>query len=115
MVDDQQTHSLPEDEAGLAAIATFLGYPDPRVLRGRDAGDRCAASKATMRDLFEEAPSLAGPGGNLVFTGTDDDPGTLETLRTLGFRDAAAAAGMVRALASRPLSARPPRRARASC
>src|SRR6185369_8465888 len=46
--------------------------------------------------LFEEAPSLAGPGGNLVFTGTDDDPGTLETLRGLGFRDVSAAAGVVR-------------------
>jgi len=46
--------------------------------------------------LFEEAPSLAGPGGNLVFTGTDDDPGTLETLATLGFRDVSAAAGIVR-------------------
>src|SRR6185437_8944195 len=46
--------------------------------------------------LFEDAPSLAGPGGNLVFTGTDDDPGTLETLRGLGFRDVSAAAGVVR-------------------
>src|SRR5476649_2514766 len=28
MVDDKQTHSLPEDIAGFAAIATFLGYDD---------------------------------------------------------------------------------------
>ena len=89
MVDDRQTHSLPEDEAGLAAIATFLGYPDSRRPSRPRCWPRCAASRATTRDLFEEAPSLAGPGGNLVFTGTDDDPGTLETLRTLGFRDAA--------------------------
>ena len=39
----------------------------------------CIASKATTPALFEEAPSLAGPDGNLVFTGTDDDPGTLAT------------------------------------
>ena len=95
MVDDRQTHSLPEDEAGLAAIATFLGYPDrPSFEAEMLATLRCV--EGHYAHLFEEAPSLAGPGGNLVFTGTDDDPGTLETLRTLGFRDPAAAAGIVR-------------------
>src|SRR6185436_19437040 len=95
MVDDRQTHSLPEDEAGLAAIATFLGYPDRASFEAEMLATlRCV--EGHYAHLFEEAPSLAGPGGNLVFTGTDDDPGTLETLRTLGFRDAAAAAGIVR-------------------
>ena len=46
-------------------------------------------------ELFEEAPSLAGPG-NLVFTGAEDDPGTLETLVQMGFADPSAVAGMVR-------------------
>ena len=32
----------------------------------------------------------------MVFTGIDDDPGTLESLQALGFRDASAAAGIVR-------------------
>ncbi|MGD9883637.1 MAG: bifunctional [glutamine synthetase] adenylyltransferase/[glutamine synthetase]-adenylyl-L-tyrosine phosphorylase [Reyranella sp.] len=95
MVDDQQTHSLPTDEAGLAAIATFLGYGDARTFS--DALLACLLCvEGHYARLFEEAPSLAGPGGNLVFTGADDDPGTLETLRTLGFRDASAAAGIVR-------------------
>ena len=42
--------------------------------------------------MFEEAPSLNGEGatdgdvtGNLIFTGADDDPDTLETLLNLGF------------------------------
>ncbi|CAN5387990.1 bifunctional [glutamine synthetase] adenylyltransferase/[glutamine synthetase]-adenylyl-L-tyrosine phosphorylase [soil metagenome] len=95
MVDDRQTHSLPEDEAGLAAIATFLGYPDrPSFEAEMLATLRCVEGHYAR--LFEEAPSLAGPGGNLVFTGTDDDPGTLETLQALGFKDASAAAGIVR-------------------
>ncbi len=34
--------------------------------------------------LFEQAPNLATPG-NLVFTGVEDDPDTLETLSRLGF------------------------------
>ncbi|HYC65478.1 MAG TPA: bifunctional [glutamine synthetase] adenylyltransferase/[glutamine synthetase]-adenylyl-L-tyrosine phosphorylase, partial [Reyranellaceae bacterium] len=95
MIADQQTHSLPEDAAGIAAVATFLGYDSAEAFE--------TELLATLRrveshyaHLFEEAPSLAGPDGNLVFTGTDDDPGTLETLRTLGFRDTSSASGIVR-------------------
>ncbi len=95
MVDDRQTHSLPADEAGVAAIATFLGYPDSAAFQ-RALLDRLRCVEGHYAKLFEEAPSLAGPGGNLVFTGTDDDPGTLESLSGMGFRDASAAAGIVR-------------------
>ena len=95
MVDDRQTHSLPADEAGVAAIATFLGYPDSASFQ-QALLDRLRCVEGHYAKLFEEAPSLAGPGGNLVFTGTDDDPGTLESLSAMGFRDASAAAGIVR-------------------
>src|SRR5882724_7400868 len=95
MVDDRQTHSLPNDEAGVAAIATFLGYADRQAFQA-ELLERLHCVETHYGRLFEEAPSLAGPGGNLVFTGTDDDPRTLETLRTLGFRDPSAAAGIVR-------------------
>ena len=95
MIDDKQTHSGPESEAGAAALATFLGYPDFRSFE-QDLLRRLRCVEGHYAHLFEEAPSLAGPGGNLVFTGTDDDPGTLLTLRTLGFKDPAAAAGIVR-------------------
>ncbi len=95
MVDDRQTHSLPADEAGVAAIATFLGYPDSAAFQ-QALLDRLRRVEGHYARLFEEAPSLAGPGGNLVFTGTDDDPGTLESLSAMGFRDPSAAAGIVR-------------------
>ena len=95
MVDDKQTHSVPDTEAGVAAIATFLGYEDPAAFQ-KDLLQRLRCVEGHYARLFEEAPSLAGPGGNLVFTGTDDDPGTLETLRELGFRDVSSAAGIVR-------------------
>ena len=95
MIDDRQTHSIPADEAGVAAVATFLGYPDSQAFQAALLAQlRCV--EGHYAGLFEEAPSLAGPGGNLVFTGTDDDPGTLESLATLGFRDTSAAAGIVR-------------------
>ena len=86
----------------MAAIATFLGYPDSQSFQ-KDLLDRLHCVEDHYADLFEEAPSLAGPGGNLVFTGTDDDPGTLATLQTLGFRDPSAAARHRAALAPRPL------------
>lgn len=95
MIDDKQTHSVPESEAAAAALATFLGYPDFHAFE-RELLQRLRCVEAHYAHLFEEAPSLAGPGGNLVFTGTDDDPGTLQTLGTLGFKDPSAAAGIVR-------------------
>jgi len=95
MVDDRQTHSLPDNAAGIAAIATFLGYSDAKTFED-DLLERLHCVEGHYARLFEEAPSLAGPGGNLVFTGTDDDPGTLATLVTLGFRDASAAAAIIR-------------------
>ena len=95
MVDDQQTHTLSDNPAGLAAIATFLGY-SARASFEKDLLQHLRCVEGHYARLFEEAPSLAGPGGNLVFTGTDDDPGTLETLRALGFKDPSSAAGMVR-------------------
>jgi len=94
MIDDQQTHSLPSDDEGLARIATFMGFD------GSD--DFAAAVTAQMRkvenyyaELFEEAPSLGGPG-NLVFTGGDPDPDTMTTLAALGFTDGPAVFNLVR-------------------
>ena len=94
MVNDAQTHTLPEDEDGLRRIAIFLGH--------RGTAEFAAALTATLATveghyarLFEEAPSLAAPG-NLVFTGIEDDPDTLATLARLGFADPRAVSAMVR-------------------
>jgi glutamate-ammonia-ligase adenylyltransferase len=95
MIDDKQTHSVPDDAAAAAALATFLGYADFRSFEAALL-KRLRCVEGHYARLFEDAPSLAGPGGNLVFTGTDDDPGTLQTLATLGFKDTSAAAGIVR-------------------
>jgi glutamate-ammonia-ligase adenylyltransferase len=47
-------------------------------------------------ELFEEAPDLSGGSGNLVFTGGEDDPATLDTLRRLGFQEPATVTETVR-------------------
>jgi glutamate-ammonia-ligase adenylyltransferase len=94
MVDDAQTHRLPPDRAGIARFATFLGYREPDGFAA-ELRARLAAVERAYAELFEEAPSLAGPG-NLVFTGADDDPDTLATLARLGFADPPAVAAIVR-------------------
>jgi glutamate-ammonia-ligase adenylyltransferase len=94
MIADQQTHSLPEDPEALRALAVFLGHADV----GAFGTAILAALRRIERhyaQLFEEAPTLSGPG-NLVFTGTDDDPATLQTLTQLGYSDARKAAATVR-------------------
>src|SRR6185295_7036310 len=94
MIADEQTHTLPEDPHALAAVATVLGYPDADSF-GKTMLATFRRVEKHYAELFEEAPTLSGPG-NLVFTGTEDDPATLETLRQLGYSDAAKAAATVR-------------------
>jgi glutamate-ammonia-ligase adenylyltransferase len=94
MAEDAQTHRLPPDRDGIARLATFLGYPRREDFVA-ELESRLGSVERHYAELFEEAPSLAGPG-NLVFTGTDDDPETLATLARLGFADPATVAAMVR-------------------
>ncbi|MGF1630046.1 MAG: bifunctional [glutamine synthetase] adenylyltransferase/[glutamine synthetase]-adenylyl-L-tyrosine phosphorylase [Kiloniellaceae bacterium] len=86
MVEDQQTHKLPDDDEGVDALAVFLGYDDPAVFRD-DLLRRLRCVEDHYAHLFEESPSLSTPG-NLVFTGGEPDPDTLATLNGLGYRDA---------------------------
>ena len=94
MVNDAQTHTLPEDEDGLRRIAIFLGHRDLAEFAAALTA-RLASVEGHYARLFEEAPSLAAPG-NLVFTGIEDDPDTLATIARLGFTDPRAVSQMVR-------------------
>ena len=85
MIEDQQTHKLPDDDAGVDALAVFLGYDDPADFRA-DLLRRLRCVEDHYAHLFEESPTLSEPG-NLVFTGGEPDPDTLATLAGLGFRD----------------------------
>ena len=110
MVDDAQTHTLPADAAGLARIAIFMGYPSLDAFVA-ELKRHLIAVESHYAALFEEAPSLAAPG-NLVFTGSEDDPETLGTLAALGLCRSAgrrrdrSAAGITAAIARRAASAR---------
>ncbi len=95
MVADEQTHLLPKATEGLAAIACFMGYGSVDDL-SREVKFHLSRVETHYAALFEGSPELAGTGGNLVFTGTEDDPDTLQTLSSLGFSDGGAVSATVR-------------------
>ena len=95
MVADEQTQTMPDDEDGLRQIATFMGF-DERAAFDAALLDRLTKVREHYGGLFEDAPALGGESGNLVFTGTDDDPDTLETLTEMGFREAKTVSGAFR-------------------
>jgi glutamate-ammonia-ligase adenylyltransferase len=95
MVDDRQTHTLPPEGPALDAIARFSGHADTRSFTQSLLG-HLGAVEDHYAELFEEAPSLSGPG-SLVFTGTDNDPETVRTLGELGFKDGASISTAIRA------------------
>jgi [glutamine synthetase] adenylyltransferase / [glutamine synthetase]-adenylyl-L-tyrosine phosphorylase len=99
MVDDNQTHSIPDNQAGIDHIATFLGYEDSEVF-STALTEILHRVEAHYGDLFEDSAPLSGDtdgtAGNLVFTGNEDDPDTLETLTRMGFSDGASVASVIR-------------------
>ncbi len=97
MVADRQTHRLPEDAEGLARIASFMGHASTEEFAAALTAHQHRV-QGHYSHLFEAAPQLTSieGSGNLVFTGVDDDPETLKTLRALGFREPGSIAAMVR-------------------
>ena len=84
MVRDEQSHTLPESEAELARIALMMGEASTASF-GKAYVAVLSRVEECYAELFEKEAGLSGGIGNLVFTGEDDDPGTLKTLAELGF------------------------------
>lgn len=90
MIDDEQTHSIPEDASSVAGIAAFLGCADVDAFAAELTG-HLKIVETHYGALFEDAPSLSADdavSGNLVFTGGDSDPETIRTIASLGFANA---------------------------
>jgi glutamate-ammonia-ligase adenylyltransferase len=96
MVRDEQTHTMPQDRRELARIGRLMGFSDVEAF---EAEVRRILNVVARRysQLFEDAPDLSTETGSLVFTGGDDDPDTLETLRRLGFQEPRTVTATVRA------------------
>ncbi len=84
MVADEQTHTLPRDDDDFERLSRFAGWGSAAELeqRLRSTFERVQGHYSA---LFEDAPALGGEKGSLVFTGGEDDPETLQTLRQMGF------------------------------
>ena len=96
MMRDEQSHTLPEDEGELLRVARMAGEPDIESF-GAALTERLKTVETIYGGLFEKEERLSGEAGNLVFTGEDDDPGTLETLERLGFERPADVSRIIRA------------------
>ncbi|MGO4869552.1 MAG: bifunctional [glutamine synthetase] adenylyltransferase/[glutamine synthetase]-adenylyl-L-tyrosine phosphorylase, partial [Roseiarcus sp.] len=95
MIADEQTQRLPFEPAALARFAKFCGYA--RLEEFSAEMTRCLRGvERHYARLFEDAPTLSGAAGNLVFTGVTDDPETLATLSSHGFQHPEAAAEAIR-------------------
>jgi glutamate-ammonia-ligase adenylyltransferase len=97
MMADQQTHTLPKDAGGLASFARFAGFASAGAFT-EELLRHMHHVEAHYAALFESVPELTPKrvAGNLSFTGDTDDPGTMETLGKLGFRNPSAAIAAIK-------------------
>ena len=95
MLADEQSHVLPLDPERRADVAALAGQGD---LAAFDAGVEAVLVGVNQRygELFEGGEELSSPYGSLVFTGVENDPGTLETLKRMGFSEPATVSDTIR-------------------
>jgi glutamate-ammonia-ligase adenylyltransferase len=84
MVADEQTHTIPADDEAFEGFARFAFYASSQAFE-----TELRATLETVQKhyaaLFKDAEDLGTEKGSLVFTGGEDDPETLSTLRDMGF------------------------------
>ena len=95
MLNDEQTHILPVDREARAAVAALAGTRD---LAAFDRHVEALLKGVNQRygELFEGEEALSSPYGSLVFTGVENDPETLATLKRMGFTEPAGVADTIR-------------------
>jgi glutamate-ammonia-ligase adenylyltransferase len=88
---------LPKDPEAREVVAFLSGYGNLEEF-DRDVLETRRIVQSAYDALFAAEDRAAGEtrSGNFVFTGVDDDPGTVETLRNLGFSDPSAAIETIR-------------------
>ena len=95
MISDEQTHRLPAVDGERRRVAALSGEWDLRRFDARVVRILKSVAKR-YAELFAGEEPLSSRFGSLVFTGVDDDPETLSTLRRMGFSDPHAVAATVR-------------------
>lgn len=95
MIEDEQTHSMPKTVDGLSNVARFMGSAETQAFADT-LRRHLQRVQSHYAKLFEGKPSLSEETGSLVFTGVDEDPETVATLRKLGFTQAEALSATIR-------------------
>lgn len=95
MVEDRQTQTLPADPAAIDQLGAFMGWRDPALFRA-ELERHLRNVETHYARLFEEAPDLGTSQGSLIFTGSENDPETLATLKRMGFANAEAVCSTIR-------------------
>jgi glutamate-ammonia-ligase adenylyltransferase len=85
MLEDEQTHSLPSSEAGMAQIAHFMGFTTKAEFEAKTKHILQQVQRIYQRAMADSPPLATS--GNLVFTGVGTDEGTLETLHDMGYTE----------------------------
>ncbi|MEZ5937585.1 MAG: bifunctional [glutamine synthetase] adenylyltransferase/[glutamine synthetase]-adenylyl-L-tyrosine phosphorylase [Hyphomonadaceae bacterium] len=86
MINDEQTHMLTARPEARAPVASLCGYRDTGVFEA-DISRVRSRVHGVYSELFAQEERISGETGNLVFTGVDEDPGTVATLAEMGFSD----------------------------
>ena len=96
MIADEQTHRVPIAERDRRRVAALSGEADLRRFDARIVRILKSVGRR-YGELFAGEESLSSQFGSLVFTGVEDDPQTLATLRRMKFSDPHAVAVTIRA------------------
>ncbi len=84
MIADEQTHRIPQTEVEASRLAAFLGEPSLPALEAR-LGEVFRSTHRLTTPFFQPETRATATIGPLSFTGVDNDPATIATLRALGF------------------------------
>jgi glutamate-ammonia-ligase adenylyltransferase len=96
MLDDEQTHILPAEPERRERVMALSGERELETF-DRDVETTLRTVNRRYGGLFAESEDLSSAFGSLVFTGVEDDPETLETLKRMGFADPARVSSTIRA------------------
>lgn len=95
MVNDEQTQTLPELPEDLDRLGIFFGFDDQGEFR-RSLHQILTTVQGHYDALFEFEKTPDRKVGRLVFTGSEDDPETLNSLAEIGFTDTSTLSQKVR-------------------
>ena len=85
MRNDEQTHTLPADDANMREVALFSGFEDVKPFATMLLDTMHTVHRHYTESMGDSEPLAVD--GNLVFTGVEADPDTLATLARMGYTE----------------------------